>query len=154
MLSWFSGKKKVFYIIWKCILSFLNSSHILGGYETCHTTPVPRVNNAVICCCLVTESCLTLCDPMDSNPLGSSVHGVFQARVLEWGAIAFSTSAQKRYTRKKQYWILCYQSIWWENSLYIYFIIIYIFPVCPKVTWCLLWVKKRVLKHFIIWITS
>ena len=32
----------------------------------------------------------TLCDPIDSSPLGFSVHGIFQARVLEWGAIAFS----------------------------------------------------------------
>ena len=38
----------------------------------------------------VAQSCLTLCDPMDCSLLGSSVHGVFQARVLEWGAIAFS----------------------------------------------------------------
>ena len=36
------------------------------------------------------QSCLTLCDPIDSSPLGFSVHGIFQARVLEWGAIAFS----------------------------------------------------------------
>ena len=33
---------------------------------------------------------LTLSDPMDCSPPGSSVHGIFQARVLEWGAIAFS----------------------------------------------------------------
>ena len=38
----------------------------------------------------VTQSCLTLCDPMDCSLPGSSVHGIFQARVLEWGAIAFS----------------------------------------------------------------
>ena len=38
----------------------------------------------------VTQSCLTLSDPMDCSLLGSSVHGIFQARVLEWGAIAFS----------------------------------------------------------------
>ena len=36
------------------------------------------------------HSCPTLCDPMDCSPPGSSVHGIFQARVLEWGAIAFS----------------------------------------------------------------
>ena len=36
------------------------------------------------------ESCPTLCDPTDGSPPGSSVHGTFQARVLEWGAIAFS----------------------------------------------------------------
>ena len=39
----------------------------------------------------VAQSCLTLSDPMDCSLPGSSVHGIFQARVLEWGAIAFST---------------------------------------------------------------
>ena len=38
----------------------------------------------------VAQSCLTLSDPMDCSLRGSSVHGIFQARVLEWGAIAFS----------------------------------------------------------------
>ena len=38
----------------------------------------------------VAQSCLTLRDPMDCSLPGSSVHGIFQARVLEWGAIAFS----------------------------------------------------------------
>ena len=38
----------------------------------------------------VTQSCLTLYDPMDCSPPSSSVYGIFQARVLEWGAIAFS----------------------------------------------------------------
>ena len=36
------------------------------------------------------KSCLTLQDPMDCSLPGSSIHGIFQARVLEWGAIAFS----------------------------------------------------------------
>ena len=40
----------------------------------------------------VTQSGPTLCDPMDCSLPGSSVHGVFQARVLEWDAIAFSLS--------------------------------------------------------------
>ena len=38
----------------------------------------------------VTQSCPTLSEPMDCGPPGSSVHGIFQARVLEWGVIAFS----------------------------------------------------------------
>ena len=38
----------------------------------------------------VAQSCPTLSDPMDYSPPGSSIHGIFQARVLEWGAIAFS----------------------------------------------------------------
>ena len=38
----------------------------------------------------VAQSCPTLSDPMDCSLPGSSVHGIFQARILEWGAIAFS----------------------------------------------------------------
>ena len=38
----------------------------------------------------VAQSCLTLSDPMDRSLPGSSVHEIFQARVLEWGAIVFS----------------------------------------------------------------
>ena len=61
----------------------------------------PGKNTGVGCHCLlqcvkvkseseVAQSCLTLHDPMDCSPPGSSIHGIFQARVLEWGAIAFS----------------------------------------------------------------
>ena len=39
------------------------------------------------------QLCLTLCDPMDCSLPGSSVHGIFQARVLEWGAIAYCQHA-------------------------------------------------------------
>ena len=39
---------------------------------------------------LVAQLCLALCDPMDYSPLGSSVHGLLQARILEWGAISSS----------------------------------------------------------------
>ena len=38
----------------------------------------------------VSQLCQTLSDPMDCSPPGSSAHGIFQARVLEWGAISFS----------------------------------------------------------------
>ena len=43
----------------------------------------------------VAQLCLTLRDPMDCSPPGSSIHGIFQARVLEWDAIAFSDSTAK-----------------------------------------------------------
>ena len=43
----------------------------------------------------VPQLCLTLSDPMDCSPPGSSIHGIFQARVLEWGAIAFSNVSAK-----------------------------------------------------------
>ena len=44
----------------------------------------------------VTQSCLTLNNPMDYSLPGSSAHGIFQAKVLEWGAIAFSTKRSYR----------------------------------------------------------
>ena len=40
--------------------------------------------------CSVAKSCLTLCDPMDCSPPDSSVHGILQARILEWVAVSFS----------------------------------------------------------------
>ena len=43
----------------------------------------------------VAQPCPTLRDPMDCSLPGSSVHGIFQARVLEWGAIAFSRNYQE-----------------------------------------------------------
>ena len=47
------------------------------------------------------QLCPTLCDPMDCSLPGSSIHGICQARVLEWGAIAFSASLV--YTATKSY---------------------------------------------------
>ena len=44
----------------------------------------------------VTQSCPTLCDPRDCSLPGSSVHGIFQARILEWVVISFSRSSQPR----------------------------------------------------------
>ena len=41
-------------------------------------------------CVLVTQSCLFLCNPMDSRPPGSSIHDILQASILEWVAIPFS----------------------------------------------------------------
>ena len=45
--------------------------------------------------CLVTQSCLTLCDPIDGSPPGSSVHGILQARILEWVATPFSRGSSQ-----------------------------------------------------------
>ena len=49
--------------------------------------PLP---SAMLCYAKLLQSCPTLCNPIDGSPRGSSIHGIFQARVLEWGAIAFS----------------------------------------------------------------
>ena len=47
----------------------------------------------VCCVVLVTQSCLTLCDPMDYSPPGSSVHGILQERIPEWVVIPFSRAS-------------------------------------------------------------
>ena len=45
--------------------------------------------------CLAHQSCLTLCDPMDCSPPGSSVHGILQARILEWLAMPSSRGSSR-----------------------------------------------------------
>ena len=51
--------------------------------------------NILYVCLLVTQSCPTLCDPMDCCPPGSSVHGILQARILEWVAMPFSRGSSQ-----------------------------------------------------------
>ena len=88
----------------KWILLVLSDSvqpHRRQPARLCHPWDSPGKNTGVGCHFLlqckkvksereVAQSCLTLRDPMDCSLPGSSVHGIFQARVLEWGAIAFS----------------------------------------------------------------
>ena len=60
----------------------------------------------------VAQSCLTLCDPMDYSLLRSSVHGIFQARILEWVAISFSrgSSPPRDWTRVFLIVVRCFTS--------------------------------------------
>ena len=60
----------------------------------------------------VAQSCLTFSAPMDCSPPASSIHGILQARVLEWGAIAFSS-------RKAHFELLALSSFkgWYLNIL-------------------------------------
>ena len=62
----------------------LLSGEVDGGY----LQEMGSIQNS---CMLSHFSCLTLCDPMDCSPPGSSVQGILQARILEWAAISFST---------------------------------------------------------------
>ena len=72
-----------------------------GSHQVPHPWDSPGKNSGVGCHFLlqcvkgksereIAQSCLTLSNPMDCSLPGSSVHGIFHARVLEWGAIAFS----------------------------------------------------------------
>ena len=53
---------------------------------------------------LVVQSCLTLCDPMDCSPPGSSVRGILQARTLEWVVIS---SSRGSFRPRDQTWVSC-----------------------------------------------
>ena len=83
-------------------------THAHSHTHTCahaHTSPMitsgiidtfARIDEPMRACVLVTQSCLTLCDLMECSPLGSSVHGILQARILEWAAISFFRANQIR----------------------------------------------------------
>ena len=63
-------------------------------------------------CCLVTSLCLTLCDPTDCSPPGSSVHGISSARKLEWVAISFSRGSSQLRVWTWVY-LHCRQILYW-----------------------------------------
>ena len=90
----------------------------------CHPWDSPGKNTGVGCHFLlqcmkvksqseVAQSCLTLCDHMDSSPPGSSVHGILQEKVLEWVAIAFSGSQLDLYFAWKNWHVWFYP--WWSD---------------------------------------
>ena len=54
----------------------------------------------LVLCAKSLQSCPTLCDPIDGSPPGSSIHGIFQAGVLEWGAILESIKELVRQGRE------------------------------------------------------
>ena len=73
--------------------------------------------------CLVTQLCPTFCGPMDCSPPGSSVHGIFQARILEWVVISYSRGSSQPRDRTRvscissiSRWIL-YHCATWESPL-------------------------------------
>ena len=65
------------------------------------------------CCCLAAQLCLTLCGPMDCSPPRSSAHGIFQARILEWGVISYS----RRSSQPRDQTCICVSCIWQVDSL-------------------------------------
>ena len=58
------------------------------------------------CCCLVAKSRPTLFDPMDGTPPGSSVHGIFQVRILEWVGVYHSTRQSSPQSFLKDCWVI------------------------------------------------
>ena len=66
------------------------SKNTINSVETPPLTPIQMYFIIFNYCCLVAKSCPALCEPKDYSPPGSSVHGMSQARILEWVAISYS----------------------------------------------------------------
>ena len=95
-------------------------SMLPSTFGSLHSVPFATV--------LVTQSCLILCDPMDCSPPGFSVHGIFQARILEWATIFFS----KRSTQSRgQTWVFFipdrYFTIWATREVPLFAKVCFIF---------------------------
>ena len=84
-----------------------------AGLSSVQTPRVPAISLFPARChhgivlVLVTQSCPALCDPMDCSSPGSSVHGILEARILEWVAISFSTTGlppSLKWARRTQSW--------------------------------------------------
>ena len=117
----------------------------------CHPWDSPGKNTGVGCHFLlqcvevrreseVAQSYPTLCDPMDYSPPGSSIHGICQARVLEWGAITFSLNSfisPTNFTSIDKY-IWYYPCYCHQTTLTIYCLFCNIFYIF----WPFLWRKK------------
>ena len=65
------------------------------------------VGGVCVCVCVCSLSCLTLCNPLDCSPQGSSVHGIFQARILEWVASSFSRGSSWSRNRTRVFCVSC-----------------------------------------------
>ena len=89
-----SGRRS--YLCRSCNLCVTWQSHVSGRFLPPNMNLTVAPPTTVTCVMTseseseVAQSCPTLCDPMDCSPPGSSVHGIFQARILEWVAISFS----------------------------------------------------------------
>ena len=78
-----------------------------GSFLNTHTHTHTHTQILMCVLCPVAQSCPTLCDPVDYCPPGSSVHGILQARVLDWVAISFSRGSSRPRGRT---WVSCIES--------------------------------------------
>ena len=86
------------------------------------------------CVCVCAQSCPTLCGLMNGSPPGSSVHGIFQARILDWGAIPFSRGTSQPRDRT---WVSHiadrFLIVWAPKLLTFIFLSSIVFPVFDKI---------------------
>ena len=85
----------------------------------CHAPSLGAKSPCEVCCCLAVQSCLTLCNPIDCNPPDSSVHGISQARILEWVAISFSRGSSQPRDRTHIH-LLCFSCVSWIGRWILY----------------------------------
>ena len=116
--SWSSYAQCPFCIlIWKAFSHMFNRLQVILSScnslrSTCNFTiflPPKKTEmlaseSGVVVCVLVAQSCLTLYNPVDCSLSGSSVHGIFQARILEWVAISYSRGSSQPRDRT---WVSC-----------------------------------------------
>ena len=83
-----------------------------GGENVVSCIFSPKLSTGHSCyCCLATQLCLTLCDPTDCSPPGSSVHGIPQARILEWVAMPSSRGSFWPRGQKRDQFILVFRNL-------------------------------------------
>ena len=90
-------------------IGFVNEGIRFSGWEKRNVKAGPWfLTWATRCACAkLLQSCLTLCNPMDRSPPGSSVHGILQARILEWVAMPFSRGSSRPRNRTPVSYISC-----------------------------------------------
>ena len=73
---------------------FYKNGLLKGGKNHSPILTVNLYELAMLCYAKSLQSCLTLCDPIDGSPPGFPIHGILQARPLEWVAISFSNAGK------------------------------------------------------------
>ena len=116
-------------------------SFYLSAGQFWRTTMPGRIS--LVCCCLVTKLCLTLCDPMDYSPSGSSAHGISQARILEWVAISFSMDLPNP-GLKPTYPVCQVDSLPFSHLAWFFFSILCVYCVIP------FWPAHLLMKNLLI----
>ena len=85
----------LFLFLFLFYLNYILECKLLRKKHVCVFMGLMEVLGGVCVCVLVAQSCPTLCDPVDCSPLGCSVHGVLQARILESVAVSFSRGSSR-----------------------------------------------------------
>ena len=94
--SHFSLRARIFLPILQIVSTYQPGNQLLaaewyiGSYLKINS--LKKYKHAAAAAAKLLQPCLTLCDPIDRSPPGSSVPGILQARTLEWGAISFSSA--------------------------------------------------------------